>query len=178
MTQGGGQVPSKGRKAVTEFLEWLGDEARDAGELFEQWARRRRYRYEGEHKLAEERYQERRAFEERARYLRRKKFIKTKKTERGLLYELSDEGRVELMRRLVHERTTLPNGQVCLVVYDIPTDGNLGRDALRYFLKRIGLLQVQKSVWSTDKDVVDEVLAFIQTAKITKWVEVYLARKQ
>ncbi|MBI4256662.1 hypothetical protein HY626_01235 [Candidatus Uhrbacteria bacterium] len=178
MNQVESRIPMKGREAVTTVLAWLQDEAREAGELFEQWARRKKYRYEGEHKLAEERYQEQRAFQKRVDYLRRKKFIKTKKTERGLLLELSNEGQAELMRRLVRERPLLPGNQVCLVMYDVPTDGNLGRDALRYFLKRIGLTQVQQSVWSTDKDVVNEVLEFVRSSQITKWVEVYLAKKQ
>ncbi|MEK7620066.1 MAG: hypothetical protein AAB413_02395 [Patescibacteria group bacterium] len=172
------KVVKSGREAVTQFLVWLEDEARDAGEMFEQWARHRPYRYEGEHKLAEERYQEHRKFTERARYLQRKKLIHVKKTEAGLLYELSDEGRVELMKRLIRERPKLPGSQVCLVVYDVPNEGNLGRDALRYFLKRCGFKQVQRSVWSTDRDVVKEVIGFIRSTKITKWVEVYLARKQ
>jgi DNA-binding transcriptional regulator PaaX len=63
-------------------------------------------------------------------------------------------------------------------MYDIPTEGNLGRDAFRYFLKRIGFTQVQHSVWSIDRNVVDEVKQFVRTAKITHWVEVYLAKKQ
>lgn len=166
------------REAVTRLLRWLEDGAVEAGELFEQWARRRPVRYEGEHKLAEERYQQERALRKQVEYLRRKKFLKTKKTEEGLLIELSDEGRVELMKRLIRERSTLKDGQVCLVVYDVPNAGNLGRDALRYFLKRAGFKQVQRSVWSTDKDVVHEVIEFIKSSKITKWVEVYLAKRQ
>lgn len=165
------------REAVTHFLDWLGDEARELDDIFVHWARRKP-RLDAEHQLAEDREREYRAFRKQVEYLRRKKFLKTKKTEEGLLVELSDEGRVELMKRLVRERPAFKDEQVCLVVYDVPNEGNLGRDALRYFLKRIGFKQVQRSVWSTDKDVVREVLEFVQSTKITKWVEVYLAKKQ
>ncbi len=168
----------KGREMITQFLKALDSATTEATEMFNQWALRRPYRLDPEDQLAEDRLAERRAFRENLRYLKRKKFIKTKKTEEGLLCELTDEGRTELLSRLVRERPSLPHGEVCLVLYDVPTDGNLGRDALRYFLKRIGFSQVQKSVWCTDKDVVDEVLEFVASAKITKWIEVYLAKKK
>jgi hypothetical protein len=60
----------KGRKAVTEVLRFIGDEIVEAEELFEQWARHRRYRYEGEHKLAEERFLEEQALRKRLKYLK------------------------------------------------------------------------------------------------------------
>ncbi len=146
--------------------------------MFRLWASRRPYRRDPEDQLAEERLEQRRAFQKKTKYLRRKKLILARKTEAGLLYELTDEGRTEILNRLVRERSTLPNGEVCLVVYDVPVEASLGRDALRYFLKRIGLTRVQQSIWQTDKDVVSEVVEFVRSAKIQKWVEVYYARKQ
>ena len=104
-----------GRESVTEFLRLLDSASVEAGEMFEQWARRRPHRLEPDEKLAEERYWEEVAFRKRAQYLRRKKLIRTKKTEKGLLLELTDQGREELLRRLVKERPGLPDGQVCLV---------------------------------------------------------------
>lgn len=169
---------SNGRETITQFLRLLEDAAIEATEMFDVWARRKPYRLDPEDHLAEIRLEERREFQKRVSYLRRKKLIKTKKTEAGLLYELSDEGRLDLMKRLVSEKDILANGDVCLVMYDVPRTGNLGRDALRYFLKRIGFSQVQHSVWETDKDVVQEVKEFVKTAKITDWVVVYLAKRQ
>ncbi|MBI4437671.1 hypothetical protein HY631_01835 [Candidatus Uhrbacteria bacterium] len=166
-----------GREAVTRLLQKLEDAAIEASELFEQWAHRRPYRLDPEDRLAEERLAQQRAFRQRTKYLRRKKLIKTKRTEVGLFYELTQEGRVELFERLVKQRRKLPEGEVCLVMYDVPIEGNLGRDALRYFLKRVGFRQAQKSVWQTDRDVVSEVQKFVRSAKIQKWVDVYLAKK-
>lgn len=171
-------IQSSGREAVTEILHWIDGATTEAGEMFDQWARRRKSRLDPEHQLAEENYQREREFRRRAKYLRHKKFIKTKKTEAGLLFELTTQGREELLRRLVLERPELPDGHVCLVVYDIPLDAGSGRDALRYFLKRIGFDQVQKSVWQTTKDVVVEVLDFVHTAELEKWIEVYIGKKE
>lgn len=167
-----------GRESVTEFLRLLDSASIEAGEMFELWARRRPHRLEPDERLAEERYWEEVAFRKRAQYLRRKKLIRTKKTEKGLLLELTDQGREELIKRLVKERPSLPDGRVCLVLYDIPLDAGSGRDALRYFLKRIGFIRLQQSVWQTDKDVVEEVLEFVRSAKIQRWVQVYLGKKK
>ncbi|MBI4257267.1 hypothetical protein HY626_04400 [Candidatus Uhrbacteria bacterium] len=167
-----------GREAVTDLLRWIDGATTEASEMFEQWARRRKYRYEGEHKLAEEHFQREQAFRKRLKYLRRKKFIKTKKIEKKLLFELTDQGREELLGRLIQERPKLPSGSVCLVMYDIPLDAGSGRDGLRYFLKRIGFEQVQQSVWQTDKDVTGEVLAFVQKAKVERWVQVYIGQRK
>lgn len=167
-----------GREAVTHFLGLLKDAAIESGEMFDQWARRRPYRLDPEDKLAEEKLAQRREFQKRTFYLKQKKFIKTKKIEGRLFYELTQDGRIELMKRVVTERPSLSHGEVCLVMYDVPTEGNLGRDAFRYFLKRIGFTQVQRSVWQTDKDAVKEVIGFVRDAKIEDWVEVYLAKKQ
>lgn len=167
-----------GREAITELLSWVDGATTEASEIFEQWARRRKYRFEGEHKLAEEHYQQEQSFRRRLKYLRRKKFIKTKKTEKKLLFELTDRGKQELLKRRVEERSKLPDGLVCLVLYDIPVDAGSGRDGLRYFLKRVGLKQVQQSVWQTDKDVVEEILEFVRRAKVEKWVQVYLGQRK
>lgn len=163
---------------MTRVLRIVDDASTEAVEMFKQSASRCPFRLDPEDRLAEDRLAERREFQERIRYLRRKKLISTRKTEEGLLYELTDEGRVELLSRCVKERPLLSNDEVCLVVYDVPVEASLGRDALRYFLKRIGFTQVQQSIWQTDKDVVSEVRAFVRSAKIQKWVQVYLARKQ
>ena len=167
-----------GREGVTHFLQLLDGSAQEAGALFDQWANRRPYRRDPEDQLAEDRLAEQCEFRVRLKYLKRKKFVQTKKVEDHLICELSDEGKTELLKRLVCDKSILPHGEACLVLYDVPIEGNLGRDALRYFLKRIGFRQVQKSVWQTDKDVVEEVLDFVHSAKIEKWVEVYLAKKQ
>lgn len=166
-----------GRELITEVLRWLDGELVEAGEIFEMWARHRKHRLDPEHKLAEERYQKERALRSRLNYLRRKGLIKTKKIEDGLLYGLTNSGQIELLKRLVRERPKLPRGQICVVAYDVPIGAGKGRDALRYFLKRIGFTQVQKSVWQTEKDVTEEVFSFVKKARIRKWVQVFLGRR-
>jgi DNA-binding transcriptional regulator PaaX len=163
---------------VAAFLTSLEDGMIEASELFEQWARRRPYRYEGEHKLAEERYQADRAHRNRLAHLRRRKLVKTKKIEGRLFVELSNKGRVEIKKRSMRERPKLPDSFSCLVLFDFPVDARRGRDAFRQFLKNADFEQVQKSAWRSDRDVIKDVQEFVISSKIETWVEVFLARKQ
>lgn len=169
---------NKAKTTIIDFLRLVEDETREASELFEQWARRQPHRYEGEHKLAEERERAASAYRNRLAYLRRRKLIQTKKIEGRLFVELSKEGQVKLKKETMKERPKLPDGFICLVLFDFPVDARRGRNAFRAFLKRAGFSQVQKSAWMSDRDVIKNVQAFIKSAKAQKWVEIFLARQQ
>ncbi len=166
------------REHITTFLRTLEDGVIEASELFEQWARRRPHRYEGEHKLAEERYQVDRQSRNRLAYLRRRKLVKAKRIEGRLFVELSHEGRAELRKHSMKERPKLPDCFTCLVLFDFPVEARRGRDAFRQFLKNAGFEQVQKSAWRSDRDVIKDVQEFVRSSKIEMWVDVFLARKQ
>lgn len=168
----------KGKEAITTLLRMISEEGMEAGELFEQWAWRRKYSLDPEDRLALNIIQAQREHWSRMAYLRRKKLITTKKIERRLLVELSNEGRTELLKRNMQERPRLPDGYVCLVIFDIPVDARKGRDAFRHFLKGAGFQIVQMSVWQTDRDVREDVEKFVTSARIQKWVMIYLAKKQ
>lgn len=126
---------------------------------------------------ARRRWREKRQEEQdRIRYLKRKRWIVTKKTEKGLLVKLSDEGKMEQLRRSLLERPKLKNEIVCLVIFDIPEVTRKSREAFRYFLKSVGFRLVQHSVWSSDRDVSKEVRLFVQEAGIQKWVKIFLGK--
>lgn len=148
----------------------------EAFELFEMWARRRKYRLDPEHQLAEQAYQEQKKYRRQLEYLKRKNLIRTKRIEGRLFVELSEKGKIELLERTVRDRPKLSNGYVCLVIFDVPMNAKSGRDAFRGFLKRIGFRQVQKSVWASDHDVFSDVQRFVTSAGIQKWVGMYLAK--
>ncbi|MBI5794333.1 hypothetical protein HZA87_04625 [Candidatus Uhrbacteria bacterium] len=168
----------KGKEAMTSLLRMIDNGTTEAMELFHQSASRRQYRLDPEEQLAVDRMKERREHRNRLAYLKRKKLIKTKKIERRLFVELSNQGRLELMTESMQEHPRLPDGYVCLVLYDVPVDAKSGRDAFRYFLKNIGFEQEQQSVWKTDRDVLKEVKEFVISARLQKWVTIYLGKKQ
>lgn len=118
--------------------------------------------------------------EERRRlaYLKRKRWVETKKTAKGLLVKLTDEGIMERLRRTLHERPKLKAGTVCLVLFDIPESVRHSRDAFRHFLKSSDFRQEQRSVWLSGRDVSKEVLRFVRRAKIGKWVSVFVGKME
>ena len=113
---------------------------------------------------------------ERLLYLKRKCWIVTKKTEKGLMVKLSDEGKMERLRRTIQDRPKRKDGTVCLVMFDIPQVAKASREAFRNFLKRVGFQLVQQSVWSSDCEVEEELQRFIQEASIHKWVQVFIGK--
>ncbi len=114
----------------------------------------------------------------RLQYLKRKKWIKIKKTEEGLLCSLTQVGKKELQRReIIKKKEKLPAGQKCLVMFDIPEDARSGRHALRQFLKNADFKRIQLSVWESDRDIGEEVKKFIKRAGVSKWVIVFVGKK-
>jgi DNA-binding transcriptional regulator PaaX len=169
---------NKRKNNITALLRMIQDEMVEVTELFEQWANRKPYRLDAEHRLAEERYQADRQYRNRLAHLRRRKLVRTKKIEGRLFVELSNEGKMELKKRFMRERPKLPDGFTCLVLFDFPVEARRGRDAFRRFLKNAGFEQVQKSAWRSDHDVIHDVQEFSKSSRIQKWVDVFLARKQ
>ena len=115
---------------------------------------------------------------QRVHYLKKNRWIETKTTEDGLLIALTNNGRVEKMRRCMEQRPILKNGKVCLVVFDIPEIARRARNTFRQFLKKCGFRRLQKSVWENDRDVVNDVLQFIQRTNIHSWAKVYLGENK
>ncbi len=115
---------------------------------------------------------------QRIAYLKKKKWIKTKKIEKRLMLALTDKGKMELKRRSMKSRPKLPKGQLCIVIWDIPEASRKARNRFRYFLKRSEFSQLQLSVWISDRDVVSNVVEFIKEAKIKKWVNVFVGKKK
>lgn len=169
----------KRHEKVTWLLNFLVDSAVETGEILDAWSRHRSpiNQLDDEHAEAEWLYQQRREAQKRLAYLKKKELIRVKRTEGKMLIELTNEGRVTLFERLIEEREELPNEHVCLVMYDIPNDAKSGRDALRYFLRRIGFTQIQRSVWQTRKNVVEEVSSFVDQAGLSEWVLVFVGKK-
>jgi len=111
------------------------------------------------------------------RGMRQRNLIKTRKTAAGLEIALTAKGSMRAVREAVKgNRTKLPAGQSCMVLFDIPEDAKALRNAFRYFLKDAGFKMVQLSVWESPFDVFRDVLNFVNAATIDKWVTVVDAR--
>ncbi|KKW31792.1 MAG: Repressor in the phenylacetic acid catabolism [Candidatus Uhrbacteria bacterium GW2011_GWA2_52_8d] len=115
---------------------------------------------------------------DRFAYLKRKKWIEMKRTAEGLLVRLTDQGRMERLRRTLHEKPLLKGSRVCLVMFDVPESVRHSRDAFRHFLKTAGFTLVQRSVWMSNRDVASDVMQFIRQAKIVDWVSVFVGEME
>ncbi len=69
------------------------------------------------------------------------------KTKLGL--ELTEKGQAQLLRSssFQFKRPKRWDGQWTIVSFDLPIAKNNIRDAVRFYLKRVGFTQLQKSVW-------------------------------
>ena len=82
-------------------------------------------------------------------YLKRKKFIragnkKISLTKKGLEIAIQHYVTSEIEKKQQHRKW---NGSWWMVIFDIPHDQRKKRNALRHFIKRLGMVQLQKSVW-------------------------------
>ncbi len=68
----------------------------------------------------------------------------------------------------------LPDGQIMLVVYDIPENLRNKRRELRSLLTQLEFSQQQRSVWVSSYNHFEPVLALIGALKIKQYVQVYI----
>lgn len=66
----------------------------------------------------------------------------------------------------------LTAGRRCLVTFDLPECQRDLRDRLRYFLSKAGLKRVQRSVWVTEKNVVNDLRSLFVVGALSRWVRV------
>lgn len=115
---------------------------------------------------------------QRLQYLKRKKWIEVKKTEKGLKVKLNDLGRMQLLARDIRARPKLAGGKSIILIFDFPESARNGRDAFRYFIKKkLGFKLVQLSVWQSDRDCLKDLERFMKDARISVWVKAFLANE-
>lgn len=108
--------------------------------------------------------------------LEAQKLIKLKKRGDELLFKITNDGNIELLKtKIISSKNELPEGQVCVVMFDIPEDIKSVRVSLRKLLKDAGFYMVHKSVWETRYDVVDDMYDFVETLNTPEYIEVYRA---
>jgi DNA-binding transcriptional regulator PaaX len=86
---------------------------------------------------------------------------------------LTDTGLVEFFKLNIYYSVPLPEGRVCLVVFDIPEKYRTERLRLTFFLKRFDFERLQKSVWFSPFDVSEDLRKFLELTKFERWVYVF-----
>ena len=108
--------------------------------------------------------------------LKRQKIARLLKKGNEVEFELTDKGRIEVLKRKVLTTAeVLSDNQVCLVSFDIPENVKKVRFIFRRFLLQIGFKQVHLSVMQTKLDVVEPLRQLIDMLDISRWVKIYKA---
>lgn len=108
--------------------------------------------------------------------LKERKMIKIKKVANKIMIELTGRGRHQALIQLIqYKKIVLPNEKVCIVFFDIPERVRFVRKEINYLLSNSGFERIQKSVWMSVYDVVNEISVFIKLMKAEKWIRVCIA---
>ncbi|MBU0531349.1 hypothetical protein KJ910_02555 [Patescibacteria group bacterium] len=84
--------------------------------------------------------------------------------------ELTSNGKVALLKNdIIGCKEELPEGEYCLVSYDIPEELKTIRDRFRILLKQAGFEMIHFSLWRSSKNVVDKIQDFIKETGIHQW---------
>ncbi|MEK7516361.1 MAG: hypothetical protein AAB562_02075 [Patescibacteria group bacterium] len=109
-------------------------------------------------------------------YLKRTQLIEAQKIGERLMVRLTEKGyRKMLQIQLRSSRRKCVEG-VCLVSFDIPESQKAVRDAFRGLLRECGFQKLHHSVWFTENDVSEPLLAFVKMNKLTSWVHVFVGK--
>lgn len=108
--------------------------------------------------------------------LERRKRLKLKKEGNNIMFEFTKNGVVYTLKNMIiNNNHELPEGRVCIVVFDIPEDMRAVRSSLRRMLKQSDFYMIQKSVWESNRDVIDDLRALFNVLKVDQYVRVYHA---
>lgn len=114
---------------------------------------------------------------EHLRYLARQKLIETRKIGEKLMVRLTAKGSQQILRDKIRCTTSKSRDGMCVVVFDVPESERRVRDTLRWILQECGFSMIQKSVWATDKDVLNELCALLQGADLQQWVRIMIGNE-
>lgn len=109
--------------------------------------------------------------------LKEKGYLMTKKEEKNIILKLTQSGRKQVKLMKIFEDKPWDH-KWRIVIFDIPERHRKLRDALRYRLKEWQFKQMQKSVWVSKKDIVDELKSFIKEIGIENWVKIFVASQE
>ena len=139
---------------------------------------RARYPFDLERLKEIENYEARNRLRRAIRQLENKKLIKIEKKGEGIIKALTKEGKMELRRlRIINNESRLPDNESCLVVFDIPEHLRKVRDKLRAFLKQANFKKIQRSVWISHFNVVDDMTKLVKEMKVDEWVSVFKGKR-
>lgn len=84
--------------------------------------------------------------------------------------KLTEQGKARLRR---YEPSKLKGSASVLVIFDIPETDRWLRQRLRGLLRELRFVQIQKSVWQSEYDVVEHLVEGLRNGNMTGYVQVH-----
>jgi len=120
---------------------------------------------------------ERRRVKDALRSLEKRKLIQTVKKGNNIFKVLTAQGEMEVLRHKIRtNKKEFSDGQICIVMFDIPEDIREVRRQFNQFLKSCRFENIQKSVFSTKYDIVSDLKDLITRMNVSGWVSVFVSR--
>lgn len=161
------------RPVVMEALDVMGSA------LAEYWDTEKWLTWEGvfhpEYIDARRRVQEEKRLRRIFSELKRQKAIQTRKKGDNILFALTESGARRFLRARIHTAPQCDAGTSIVIIFDIPETEKRIRQHLRRFLAEHGFEQLQKSVWSTEKEIFAELKHFLEMSGAAPWVQIFRA---
>ncbi|MDD3498575.1 MAG: hypothetical protein PHH24_03700 [Candidatus Moranbacteria bacterium] len=116
------------------------------------------------------------------RALKRRKFIKIINIKNGKVrVKLTGKGKKRIREFIIDELAVREpekwDGKWHILVFDIPTELNYAREALRKKIKKLGFYCFQGSVWFYPYPCEDEILTLAEFFEISGYIEIITAEK-
>lgn len=110
------------------------------------------------------------------REMRKKKWIVDRKKGKEILIKIHSNAIVASLKERVRSQTNkLATGTYCLLSYDFPNGATKARNFWRRLLRSVGLHKEQLSLYSTERDVVNELRALVKALGAERWVRIFTA---
>lgn len=109
--------------------------------------------------------------------LRLRGMIETALVSGKLFARLTERGGLEYLKLKLVEAEELPEGRLCVIVFDIPERESQIRKLLRDFLSSNYFVLIQKSVWVSRFDVAKTMSKLIVFLNLEDWVRVFESRE-
>lgn len=120
----------------------------------------------------------RRSFLNNLSRLARQGLLTIEKRPDGIGAALTTAGKLEFFKLFLDQSKKLPDGIICIVVFDVPEKYRKQRWLLRKFLSDKAFVPLQKSVWISQFDDARVLLSLFRMLKIRGWVRVYKAKEE
>ena len=130
-------------------------------------------------RLAYESRKRKKTFSQFVSYLKRKGYIKIPEGKNISSFEFTEKGRQKALAGRVkgRELAERKDGKIIMLMYDIPNKKQSVRQAFRSALEFLGYQMLQKSVWVSSKDVLEETERAVREYGLDDCVNLFVIEK-